>query len=235
MNLSHSQIKQLQRALQDLGFYRGGIDGDWGPLTDQAVVAFKKSVGLRARPFVGPITWGKLMEGRHAPTPRKGEPKWMRLARSFIGLREYKGSSHNKTILRWWKLIKASFTDDETPWCAAFVGGILEDCGIKSTRSAMARSYDKWGRKLDRPAVGCVVTFWRGSPKSWKGHVAFVVGRDQQGRLLCLGGNQGDAVNVKPFAVSRVSCYLWPVNSGEEPNFVLPKFHSTSAASSNEA
>lgn len=235
MKFTKTKIKQMQAALKDKGFYRGKIDGLWGPLTDKAIIEFKSSVGLRPRPFVGPITWGALMEKRPPLTTRPGEPVWLRNARSYIGLREFKGSSHNKKILHWWKLIKTSFKDDETPWCAAFVGGTLEEVGIKSTRSAMARSYDKWGKDLDRPAVGCVVTFWRGSRSSWKGHVAYVVGKDQRGRLLCLGGNQSDATNVKPFSLSRVMKYRWPLNVADQPDYRLPVYHSTAAASSNEA
>jgi hypothetical protein len=53
---------------------------------------------------------------------------------------------------------------------------------------------------------GCIVVFTR----EGGGHVGFVVGQDQQGNLLVLGGNQGDAVNVKAFPLARVSGYRWP-------------------------
>lgn len=236
MELTRNKYKALQAALLSKGFDPGPIDGLPGPKTQAAIVGFKRSVGLRARPFVGPITWGALMEARPARKPLfKGEPKWLRNARSYIGLREYKGRSHNKKILHWWKLIKTSFGDDETPWCAAFVGGTLEEVGIRSTRSAMARSYDKWGFELDRPAVGCIITFWRGSPSSWKGHVAYVVGKDSQGRLMCLGGNQSDAVNVKAFSRNRIVGFYWPKNVKEEPNFDLPFVKSDGSVSTNEA
>jgi hypothetical protein len=51
------------------------------------------------------------------------EPKWLSEARKHIGTREIKGGQHNAEILGWWKAIKRSgIKDDETPWCAAFVG-----------------------------------------------------------------------------------------------------------------
>ena len=135
------------------------------------------------------------------------EPRWLVEARKNIGQRELRGNKHNPLILRWWELIRAPFTDDETPWCAGFVGAMLESAGVKSTRSAWARSYLNWGQRLRNPVVGCIVVFSRG-PRS--GHVGFVVGQDKRGNLLVLGGNQGDAVNIRPFSVSRVLGYRWP-------------------------
>lgn len=139
------------------------------------------------------------------------EPRWLVSARAEIGQREIPGRKHNPRVLQYWLLIRAPFTDDETPWCAGFVGAMLEKNGIKSTRSAMARSYQKYGRKLSSPIVGCIVVLSRaGAPGS--GHVGFYVGRDSRGNLMILGGNQGDAVNIKPFSESRVveGGYRWP-------------------------
>ena len=101
------------------------------------------------------------------------KPYWLEVAYNYLGTKEVKGNKHNPLILRWWSLIRAPFTNDETPWCAGFVGGILEQCGLRSTRSAAARSYNKWGKQLDGPVVGAIAVLWRGSPYSASGHVAF--------------------------------------------------------------
>lgn len=166
------------------------------------------------------------------------EPLWIFIANKYLGLSEIKGAKHNSQILKWWVKIRAPFTDDETPWCAAFVGGILEECGIKSSRSAAARSYLDWGKTLSTPALGCIVVFWRGSPNSRSGHVGFLVGKDSTGNLMILGGNQGDAVNVKPFPESRVLSYRWP-NKEFVPNVRgmenLPLLASDGQISTNEA
>jgi uncharacterized protein (TIGR02594 family) len=54
------------------------------------------------------------------------DPKWIAKARGYLGLREVAGKQHNPQILAWWKAIGASwYKDDETPWCGAFVGGVL--------------------------------------------------------------------------------------------------------------
>lgn len=158
------------------------------------------------------------------------EPAWLTEARKHIGLKEINGSAHNGTIVQFWKAIKrGGIKDDETPWCAAFVGAMLETVGVISTRFESAKSYEKWGVKLDAPAVGCVVVFTRDGG----GHVGFVVGQDKAGNLLVLGGNQGDAVNIKTFPRSRVTSYRWPAGL-PRPSTNLPLLASAEV-SKNEA
>ena len=133
--------------------------------------------------------------------------RWIELARQFIGLHEVKGREHNPEILQMWKDIKrGGIKDDETPWCAAFVGAMLERAGVKSSRFESAKSYLSWGVQLKEPKADCVVVFSRDGG----GHVGFVVGQDSVGNLLVLGGNQSDAVNVRAFPRARVSGYRWP-------------------------
>ena len=166
-------------------------------------------------------------------------PFWLTKALRYRGTREIPGRAHNPLILNWWKKIKqGGIKDDETAWCAAFVGGVLEECNIHSSRSAGARSYLNWGTTLALPAVGAVVTFWRGSPDSWKGHVGFLVGKDQIGNLMILGGNQGDSVSIKPFAKQRVLAYSWPESVDLPPEMgidKLPIVCSDGRISTNEA
>lgn len=135
------------------------------------------------------------------------EPAWLIEARRYIGTREIPGARHEPKILAWWKAIRrGGIKDDETPWCAAFVGGCLEAVGLVSTRFESAASYLSWGQRLEAPEVGAVVVFTR----EGGGHVGFVVGRDYAGNLLVLGGNQGNAVSIAAFARGRVTGYRWP-------------------------
>jgi uncharacterized protein (TIGR02594 family) len=137
------------------------------------------------------------------------EPRWLSVARGYIGQREIKGKKHNPLILKWWKDIKQQFVDDETAWCSAFVGGVLKECGIKPANSGWARSYEKWGLPLDRPQAGAIVTFSRNGG----GHVGFVVGQNEHS-ISVLGGNQRDAVNITKFAKNskalKITSYRWP-------------------------
>jgi len=86
------------------------------------------------------------------------EPAWVLTARKYVGLREIKGPHHNPEILKWWKSIGAPFADDETPWCGAFVGGVLRETGIPTVAgAAAARNHLNMKVKLDKPAVGAIV------------------------------------------------------------------------------
>ncbi|MBD2800760.1 hypothetical protein ID854_09920 [Xenorhabdus sp. M] len=52
--------------------------------------------------------------------------KWIEEGYKYIGVNEIKGESHHLNILQWWKDIKwGGIRDDETPWCAAYVGAML--------------------------------------------------------------------------------------------------------------
>lgn len=162
-------------------------------------------------------------------------PPWLPLARSFIGTSEIPGPKHNSKIVQWWADIKAKIRDDETPYCAAFVGAMLERCGIQSSRSAAARSYLLWGVPVLDPFPGCIVVFSRPGC-SWCGHVAFFEGFDPSGNVMALGANQANTVSVKPFAAARVLGYRSPSfsHSGQYAR-PAPVLASTGQVSSQEA
>lgn len=135
------------------------------------------------------------------------EPTWLQKARLLIGVAEIPGPRHSAEVLQMWRDIKrGGIKDDETPWCAAFVGAVLERSGIRSSRFESARSYLTWGEKLDAPALGAVAVFTRDGG----GHVGFVVGVEADGDLLILGGNQSNAVNIRAFPPKRLSGLRWP-------------------------
>jgi uncharacterized protein (TIGR02594 family) len=134
-------------------------------------------------------------------------PEWLKHADDFLGTTEFKGIKHNPVVVKFWKLIKrGGIKDDETPWCAAFVGGCLELCGILSSRFEGASSYLKWGYGLKHACVGCVAVIKR--PGGW--HVFFVVGKDKNGMIVGIGGNQSDSVTYATFDPNRVMAYRWP-------------------------
>lgn len=159
------------------------------------------------------------------------EPIWITEARKHIGTREIPGEKHEPKIIQWWKAIKrGGIKTDESPWCAAFVGGCLEAVGIVSSRYESAKSYLLWGMPLKVPALGCIVVFNR----EGGGHVGFVVGQDVRGRLMVLGGNQGNGVTIAPFDQSRVSGYRWPAAIPLQLT-PLPILASEAQSSRNEA
>ncbi len=55
-----AQVKQLQRALAQLGYKPGTVDGIFGPNTEAAVMRFQTSVKLAADGVAGPLTLAAL-------------------------------------------------------------------------------------------------------------------------------------------------------------------------------
>ena len=54
--------KQRQQALKTLGFYKGKIDGDWGPGSKGALAHFQEKHGLAADGVWGPNTEAKMVK-----------------------------------------------------------------------------------------------------------------------------------------------------------------------------
>ncbi|WP_226573946.1 C40 family peptidase [Acuticoccus sediminis] len=52
--------------------------------------------------------------------------------------------------------------------------------------------------------------FWRGKRDGWQGHGGFDAGRAKNGDILVLGGNQGDAVSIRPYSANQLLGYRWP-------------------------
>lgn len=159
-------------------------------------------------------------------------PIWIARAYQFNGLKEIPGSPTHPVISGWLKKLRAWWSDDDTPWCGTFVAAVMDSCCIAPPKAwYRAKAWLDWGSALAQPATGCIVVFDRAGG----GHVAIVVGRDDRGRLLCIGGNQGNAVSVAPFDRSRVLGYRWPPNEPIPAIKQLPLLANNATSSSNEA
>jgi uncharacterized protein (TIGR02594 family) len=155
---------------------------------------------------------------------------WIHEAKKHIGLKEVKGTGTNLTIKTWLSNLSAWWSDDETPWCGTFVAHCIKTAGYPLPKHwYRAKDWLNWGVEIKQPCYGCIVVFER----SGGGHVGFVVGKDKLDRLMVLGGNQGDAVSISPFARSRVAGYRMPDKVVSNPN--LPIIISQAESSSNEA
>ena len=195
--------REQQQALKARGFDPGPIDGLDGPKTDAAIIAFKRSVGLRPRSFVGPLTLKAL--GMREDRKQIYKQPWMNEAARHLGLREIPGKRHNPTILRWVHQLGGWFKDDETPWCGTFAAHCLRTSGIGVPKHwYRAKAFADWGDEID-PRVGAVAVFGR----SGGGHVGFIVGASAT-NLYILGGNQRNEVNITPIAKDRLIAVRWP-------------------------
>jgi uncharacterized protein (TIGR02594 family) len=152
------------------------------------------------------------------------KPYWWSVAETLVGTHEKQGNNQeNPRILDMYAVCGSPQKHDETAWCAAFVGACLELSGFQSTNSLLAVSYKSFGKELQQPVKGCIVVFHRmTSNQANTGHVGFYSHTSDDGRIFCLGGNQGDTVSVAGFPRRFLRSYRWPTQTGELPQ-PLPK------------
>ena len=129
-------------------------------------------------------------------------------AESTIGL----NAARDRNLLRN-KLSKANGTTVDPvriPWCAAWLNMVLDESGLPTTGSLMARSFLAWGKPVaGAPKIGDVVVMRRGRNRD-SGHVGFFYAFvDLQGQKMVavLGGNQGKEVRISYYPITKVIAY----------------------------
>ena len=134
------------------------------------------------------------------------------MAQRFVGIKEVPGSQSNPAVLAMLKLDGDWPEGDDVPWCSAFANYVAWLLRLPRSKSLMARSWLRIGRAVDEDAeVGFdVVILKRGGGRQpgpdvldAPGHVGFFAGVEN-GKVLVLGGNQRDEVNITPYPKSRV-------------------------------
>ncbi|MCT4629776.1 TIGR02594 family protein [Winogradskyella sp.] len=129
-------------------------------------------------------------------------------ALSEYGVKEIVGSKDNRRILKYFNDLgfEGKKLKDETAWCSAFANWVAKTSGYEFSGKLNARSWLNVGTSVVNPEVGDIVIFWRDSPLSWKGHVAFFI-KETKGYVYVLGGNQSNKVCIKAYPKNRVLDY----------------------------
>ena len=223
----NEDVRMLQQHLNAIGQDTNGIDGIFGGGTSKALELFTDTDAATSQDFVV-ISTCALME--HVGEFGQELPLWLIKALNDYGIREISGKQHNERVLKIWKDAKlGGIKDDETPWCSGAVSAWIERSHIKSGRTAWARNYLNYGSELDRPLLGAIVVFERGSG----GHVGFVTGiTEDKKQIRVIGGNQANTVNERMFDVDRVLGYRTP---DSKVSLVPPPIVDSGLASKNEA
>jgi len=135
------------------------------------------------------------------------------MATRFAGMKEVPGKQHNPLILSMLKLDMAWPEGDEVAWCSAFLNFVCWLLRLPRSKSLRARSWLTVGRPimLEDAKVGWdVVVLSRGVGEQpgpevidAPGHVGLYAGHYAT-RILLLGGNQSDTVQVSEYARDRV-------------------------------
>ena len=127
----------------------------------------------------------------------------MILARRFVGLKEKPGHDVNAPLIMAMLTLDADWpSDDEVPWCAAYVNFVCWLAGVPRSTSLRARSWLLIGTPIETLAdavEGDVVILNRGGPQdpsiiNAPGHVGFYLSHDMTFVHL-LGGNQSNRVH----------------------------------------
>lgn len=251
LGMSGPDVKELQLALAKLGYPLNGT-GYFGIGTDTAISSFQRKVGLSPDGDVGTATAQAIDKALAGPKPATGvlappkvasRPLWLEAGIGLVGVKEKAGAGNNPEIMKWAEQeggsIESSYTGDIVPWCALFIGHILTLGGQKGTGTLWALDYAspaKWPAvKLIGPAVGAIAPMQR----SGGGHVICVVGRDQHGNIMGLGGNQSDKVSIIPFPQSRLNKGFWWPGGATPPEQIgfssLPVVKSDGKVSTKES
>lgn len=148
------------------------------------------------------------------------------IASKEIGVKEKKGKANNPRIMQYAKETGFdNYKSDESHWCSLFMNWCAHKAGLERSYSLGARSWLRVGMGVTEPELGDVVIFWRVSRDSWQGHVGLFNGFSRDGRIYCLGGNQGDQVSSTGKSQDRILGYrrLRPVEDVHFPRKVLKK------------
>lgn len=135
--------------------------------------------------------------------------RYLPIAFAEYGTREIPGNQSNPRIqeyIRSTDLARYPYLPDETDWCACFVNWCIEKAGLASTNSAIVSPWRNWGVRPAAIRRGAVITFrW---DDGWE-HVSFYLG-DIGNYVVCLGGNQSDAVWISVYHKKYVTAFRVP-------------------------
>lgn len=168
------------------------LDGDFGPKTQSALDKFILKLNLSKKPVVTPVLDDAFIR---AP--------WLRYLAPLIGLSESMFKLNDILAPHWHQVGLPQFKDlkgSVHAWCSLAADWAMFKAGIKGTGNAMALSWRTWGKSCP---------YWFGSVlgirhASGGGHVTFFLYWVDESKKLaaCLGGNQGDEVNVTVYNLS---------------------------------
>lgn len=127
----------------------------------------------------------------------EGAPRILVEALKLHGTQEFIGEKNNPEILMWAREIRdhvgLEYKADETPWCGLFMGVVCKRAGFEPPFLCIrAKEWAKWGRSKRVAELGDVLV----KERKGGGHVCMYVGEDEW-YYHALGGNQGDAVNIR--------------------------------------
>ncbi|MDB5177586.1 MAG: hypothetical protein JWN75_1254 [Candidatus Saccharibacteria bacterium] len=203
-------VVALQKILASRNYALMGT-GFFGPKTKTAVATFQKIRGLKSTGVVDMTTAISLDQvvPKAAP-PKENTPPWLSVAIQSIGIAEGPGGLDNPVVLAMAKkcggAIAKNYVHDSIAWCKMFTEFCLASVGLKGVDSLWALDNAKLGTTLKGAAVGAIAC----KKRTGGGHTFIVAGKDKNGNIVGIGGNQGDRVSRATFPPSVIVSYNWP-------------------------
>jgi uncharacterized protein (TIGR02594 family) len=226
---------RIQQALKAQGFDPGPLDGVNGSLTEAAIIRFKVANGLKARPYLGPVTL-QLLFGSLFSAAVLVEVPWVNEFNKHMDLHEIRD---NAELVAWLRSDGRTVGDPaRIPWCADAMETAIKIAlpnepfiGKVKANPYYALNWLDFGDPTEA-CYGAIAVFWRNGG----GHIGNLVGIDPSGgKLRIRGGNQGNVVCDTWIAANRLKGYRWP-KTYDGAKLPVPIMNSNGAViSTNEA
>lgn len=157
-------------------------------------------------------------------------PPYLKIALKEVGTKEIVGKKHSSKVLAYHS-VSGGFTTDEVPWCGSYVNWVMLHEDDKTVSyPARAKSWLSYGQTSVIPITGSIAV----KSRRGGGHVCFVIGKNKNGDLYCLGGNQNDEVNIRLYPKSVFMDFRVP-NDSPYLHYVLNNYNLTSSSTTREA
>lgn len=128
-------------------------------------------------------------------------------ALKLYGTAAIPGAQSNPIVLDFFKQAgHPEISDDDTPWCSAFLNALMRGCGLPYTGSLAARSWLTVGTVETEPKLGDVVIFGVNPPNPAISHVGMFISK-QGNNIWVLGGNQDNRVEIALFKTIHILGY----------------------------
>lgn len=189
------------------------VDGDWGRSSIDALKTFQQRQGLPVTGVADRASISALRIDPDAPEPSQMVsapaelmPPWMAEMHRRMGLHEVRDKAR---LIDFLKIGKFLGDPSALPWC----GDAVESCIAKTLPAEplpanpfWAQGWATFGINAQSPLVGSIGVI-RWSAKS--GHVGFVAGVEGS-KVVLLGGNQSNTINLASFPRDKFIAFRWP-------------------------
>lgn len=193
--------------------YKVAVDGVIGHATTNALVAFQRAKKLKQTGTATAETIGALRiepgkpRAQAVPVPAETMPPWMAELHRRMGLHEVRNKS---SLIEFLRIGKYLGDPAKLPWC----GDALESAIVKTLPNEVVPNNPFWAQGWKDWGVACKAVPGAIGVIRWNansGHVGIVASYDRsRNRVLLLGGNQSDSINLTWFGYGNFIAFRWP-------------------------